>query len=78
MDEGWGCFDDFRLYYLGSIKQGDANGDGFVTIADAIAVVNYILGNDQEKFFFDAANVNKDEDTIIADAVGIISIVLNQ
>ena len=55
---------------------GDANGDGYVTIADVMAVVNYILGNTPKDFDFDAANVNNDEVITIADAVGLVKMIL--
>ncbi len=55
---------------------GDANGDGRVTIADVVAVVNNILGNASNDFVFDAANVNGDEGITIADALGIVNIIL--
>ena len=55
---------------------GDANGDGYVTIADVMAVVNYILGNTPKDFDFDAANVNNDEVITIADAVSLVKMIL--
>ena len=55
---------------------GDANGDGKVTITDAVAVVNYILGNTSTGF--DAADVNGDGNVTITDAVGIVNIILNK
>ncbi len=62
---------------------GDANGDGYVTITDAVAVVNYILGNPSADFNKAAANVSGDVDEhgepiiSITDAVGIVNIILN-
>ena len=58
--------------------KGDANGDGQVTITDAVAVVNYILGNPSAGFVFQAADVNGDGNITITDAVGIVNIILNQ
>ena len=58
-------------------KLGDANGDGKVTITDAVAVVNYILGNASSNFVFEAADVNGDSKITITDAVGIVNIILN-
>ena len=64
------------------IKKGDANSDGQVTITDAVAVVNYILGSPSEKFDAEAANINGDVDEkgdpniTITDAVGIVNIIL--
>ena len=62
---------------------GDANGDGKVTITDAVAIVNYILGNPSGNFNVEAANVNNDYDDdgkpniTITDAVGVVNIILN-
>ena len=62
--------------------RGDANGDGKVTITDAVSVVNYILGNPADGFDIEAANVNGDVDgegqpsITITDAVGIVNIIL--
>ena len=60
------------------VSPGDANGDGNVTIADAVAVVNYILGNHSDFFVFDAANVDGDSEITISDAFAIVNIILNQ
>ena len=57
---------------------GDANGDGKVTITDAVAVVNYILGNTSTGFDAAAADVNGDGNVTITDAVGIVNIILNK
>jgi len=58
-------------------KKGDANGDGKVTITDAVAVVNYILGNPSDNFNEKAADVNGDGKISITDAVGVVNIILN-
>ena len=57
---------------------GDANGDGTITISDAVAVVNYILGNHSDIFVFDAANMDGDSEITISDAFAIVNIILNQ
>lgn len=63
--------------------KGDANGDDSVSITDAVAVVNYILGTPSADFNRMNANVNGDADTsgnpniTITDAVGIVNIILN-
>lgn len=60
------------------VSPGDANGDGEVSIADAVAVVNYILGNHSDFFVFNAANVDGDSEITISDAFAIVNIILNQ
>ena len=71
-------FDDFtfKVTIASAVKPGDANGDGNVTIADAVAVVNYILGNHSDFFVFNAANVDGDSEITIADALAIVNIIL--
>ena len=60
-----------------SVTEGDANGDGQVTITDAVAIVNYILGNASANFNLFAADVNRDGNITITDAVGVVNIILN-
>jgi hypothetical protein len=75
-------FGDGTQISVSSLK-GDANGDGSVSITDAVGVVNYILGSPSGNFNWAAANVNDDIDTSgnpnisITDAVGIVNIILN-
>ena len=59
-------------------KSGDANGDGYVTLADAVAVVNYILGNPSENFNASNADVDGNGSITITDAVSIVNMVLPQ
>ena len=65
-----------KLFYKPYVE-GDANGDGKVTITDAVAIVNYILGNKSDNFNFDAADVSGDGKITITDAVGVVNIILN-
>ena len=57
---------------------GDVNGDGSVTIKDAIAVANYILTNGYPSgnFVFSAADMNGDKAITISDAVAIVNKIL--
>ena len=66
------------LLEVDGLLPGDANDDGNVTIADAVAVVNYILGNHSGIFVFDAANMDGDSEITISDAFAIVNIILNQ
>ena len=59
------------------LSKGDANGDGKVTITDAVGIVNYILGNPSDNFNEIAADVNGDGNITITDAVGVVNIILN-
>ncbi len=56
---------------------GDVNGDGKVTIQDAMSIVNYIMGNPSTAFDISAADVNADGNITITDAVSVVNIILN-
>ena len=58
--------------------KGDVNGDGDVDIADAVCIVNHIVGKPNATFFEDAADVNNDDDIDIADAVHIVNYVVGK
>ena len=60
-----------------NFTMGDTNGDGDITITDAVAIISYILGNNVASFVSNAADVNDDGDITITDAVAIIKMVLN-
>ena len=59
------------------ITLGDVNGDGKVTITDAVAIVNRILGNESAGFNEAAADVSGDGKITITDAVGVVNIILS-
>ena len=60
------------------IAPGDANGDGSVTIADAVAVVNYLLndGSTDSNFVFEAADIDGSETITAADVLTIVNIII--
>lgn len=61
-----------------SLFSGDVNGDGNRSITDAVAIVNYVLGNPPAGFIAAAADVNGDGKIDISDAVAVVNIVLNK
>jgi len=67
-----------REFELTTCLPGDANGDGKVSITDAVYVVNYILGQFAIDFNVVAADVNGDGKVSITDAVMIVNIILGQ
>ena len=80
IDNDWTVLDNFQLKYLGPFL-GDVNKDGIISIADAIAVVSIILGNDStQPYLYDHVNadVNKDGYITISDAVAIVRMTLGQ
>ena len=59
-----------------SLLTGDTNGDGKVTITDAVAIVSHILGDDISGFVTAAADLNGDGKTDVSDVNEIINIIL--
>lgn len=57
---------------------GDANDDGSVDIADAVCVVNHVVGKDTPAFNINAADANGDGEVDIADAVHIVNYVVGK
>jgi subtilisin family serine protease len=53
-------------------QKGDANGDNTVSVNDVITTVNYILGENQKPFIFEAADYNSDNNIDVIDVIGII------
>lgn len=56
--------------------QGDANGDGVVTVADLSMTASYILGATAEEFAFKAADVNADGTISVADLASMAYYIL--
>ena len=57
---------------------GDVNGDGYVDIADAVCIVNYVIGQPNATFVLAAADVNNDGNVNIADAMYIVNFVIGK
>ena len=71
-------YTDYFTYQSPSYILGDANGDGDVDIADAVCVVNYVVGKPNTTFIEAAADANGDGDIDIADAVHIVNYVVGK
>ena len=65
-------------YFKEAILMGDANGDGIVSVADVMMVVNYVLGFNPEGFHFNNANVVSDNNISVSDVMAIVEIVLGK
>ncbi len=62
-----------------TMGNGDANGDGEVTIADVAVIVSYLLnGEESENFDKRAANVDGANGITIDDALGVVNIILGK
>ena len=58
--------------------KGDSNGDGYVDIADAVCIVNHIVGKPAPAFVAKAADANGDGVVDIADAVRIVNLIVGK
>ena len=63
---------------ISNYKKGDANNDGDVDIADAVCIVNHVVGLPTPSFVKLAADANGDGDVDIADAVRIVNLVVGK
>ena len=61
-----------------SVVTGDVNGDTDVDIADAVSIVNYVVGKPNATFDEAAADVDGDGEVDIADAVRIVNLVVGK
>jgi hypothetical protein len=60
------------------ISVGDANLDGAITVADVTCILNKILGQPNETFNFDQADVDCNNAITINDVVHEVALVMNQ
>ena len=60
------------------ISVGDANLDGAITVADVTCILNKILGQPNETFNFDQADVDCNSAITINDVVHEVALVMNQ
>ena len=61
-----------------AVKLSDANCDKASDIADAVSIVNHVVGKPNAKFIGVAADANRDGDIDIADAVRIVNFVVGK
>lgn len=67
-------YSQISYYY----KEGDANADVSVDVADYVITGNYILQNGPENFWYDAANVDHNSTVDVNDLTGITNIALGR
>lgn len=56
---------------------GDVNNDGRVSVTDVVAIIGFILGNENSNFSSVAADLNGDGSITVVDAVNVINLILN-
>lgn len=61
-----------------SFVLGDVNGDGDINIIDIIAIVNYIISENEEITYDIAADMNEDEVINVTDIISVINQILEQ
>jgi hypothetical protein len=66
----------WQQFFIAEAFDGDADGSGQLTIDDALAIVNYILGQPSDGFVEANADVNGDGKITIADAVSLVKMIL--
>ncbi|MBO6295946.1 MAG: leucine-rich repeat protein [Prevotella sp.] len=72
--EYWKEFMDIQE--ISSYMIGDVNNDGYITVADYIAIVHYIMGNPPANFNVMAADTNSDGKINVADFTAITHLIL--
>lgn len=60
------------------VMAGDVNGDGVVDVADAVSIVNYVVGKATTEFNDKAADVNNDGDIDVSDAVRLVNFLVGK
>ena len=58
--------------------RGDVNGDGYVNIADATTLINYLLGGNPSDFYEVNADIIEGDGINITDATILINMLLNE
>ena len=61
----------------GSAGQGDVNGDGVMSIRDVTSLIDVLLGNELDSFYFDSADMNSNGRIDIGDVTSLIDNLLN-
>ena len=60
------------------LRRGDVNGDGEVTIADVVTLVDHTLGKAAPTFIEAAADLNNDNQINVSDVVALVNILLGK
>ena len=63
--------------HVNACPPGDVNGSGTVTVTDVVYTSMYILEQNPQPFFFDAADLNQDGYVTVTDVARIVYLILN-
>lgn len=66
-----------REFSLNPILYGDVNGDGSITISDAVGIVNFVIHANTSSLNEAAADANEDGEVTITDAVFVVNRVIH-
>ena len=66
-----------RIDGWGSAGRGDVNGDGVMSILDVVSLIDVLLGNELDSFYFDSADLNSNGRIDIGDVASLIDNLLN-
>lgn len=59
-----------------NVYKGDVEGDGIINITDAMCIIDYVLGKQPTKFFFQNADLDSNGKVDVTDAMRIVDIIL--
>lgn len=67
-----------KMYFTadGSFPIGDVNNDGIISVVDVMLIVNDILGQEQEDYFPERADLDRDGLISITDVTALVSLIL--
>lgn len=67
-----------KMYFTAdsSFPIGDVNNDGIISVVDVMLIVNDILGQEQEGYFPERADLDRDGLISITDVTALVSLIL--
>lgn len=74
-DQTVGLPSSLQKLFFGFIP-GDVNGDGIISITDAVGIVNFVIGANVSGLNANAADANGDGSISITDAVYVVNVVI--
>lgn len=72
------CIEPYDLSSPLPIMKGDVNLDGYITVADVVCILNYMLALPNDEFDFTQADIDETGEVSINDVVCCVALVMNQ